>query len=226
MKHRDKMSNGQLQRQYLKYGLDAFEDTEVLELLLSLQLDSLDHQYDARELLNRYGSLSEVIDASVKIVSGYPSLEEYRLGLRLPHEIANKYLSDRLRHMPLLNHPRAVVDYLSHSMRGLQTEHFKVLYLNGRNGLIHDEDISKGTVGHAIVYPREVMRSALEHHASGLIFAHNHSSGNPKPSNDDIRITERLCKAASLFDITVHDHIIIGGNGYFSFQEKGLLTKC
>lgn len=221
------MNNDALHRQYLKHGLSGFEDTEVLELLLSLQLDSVNHEHEARELLHKYGGLSNIIDlAADPRGNGSPLREEYLLGLRLPHDLATYYLRDQLVELPLLDSPQLVIDYLSHSMRGLKVEHFKVLYLNGMNKLILDEDIAQGTVGEAMVYTREVMRSALEHHARGLIFAHNHVSGDPKPSQDDLRITERLSDAAKLFDMTVHDHIIIGGNGYYSFQERGLLAKC
>jgi len=220
------MSVKRLEARVLKEGLHNLEDVEVIELLLKLQLDALDHRYEAQELLDYYGSLSEVIDASADIpFDGSPYKEDYRLALRLPHEIANRYLYDRLRQRPLLNCSDAVVDYLNHSMRGLRTEHFKVLYLNGMNRLITNEDISKGTVNQAIVYPREVVKSALMYNAAGLIFAHNHVSGNLRPSADDVRITERLYNAAKLFDIVVQDHIIIGGDGHFSFADAGLLKK-
>ena len=89
-----------------------------------------------------------------------------------------------------------------------------------------DRERLTAEVGQAVVYPREVMKSALRHSAAGLILAHNHVSGNPKPSQDDLRITERLSNAASLFDIVVHDHILIGGNSYFSFADKGLIQKA
>ena len=221
------MRNGQLQREYLRYGLTAFEDEEALEILLSIQFDSLDHRREAQEFTHKYGSLNNVIDSAVNGGHNHDlSMKEYQLGLRLPHDLATRYLRNRVTESSLLGDPQTVIDYLSHSMNGLKVEHFKVLYLNGRNGLIHDEDISKGTVGQTAVYPREVVRSALEYQASGLIFAHNHVSGDPKPSQDDIRITERLCKAASLFDIIVHDHIVVAGKEHYSFKEEGLMKKC
>ena len=221
------MSGKGLEARFLQNGFNNCEDVEIIELLLRVQLNTLDHRFEAQELLDHYGSLSRVIDAAADTpFDGSPISMDYRLGLRLPHEIANRYLYEKVKYGPPLSSPQEVVDYLSHSMRGLKVEHFKVLYMNGMNRLIDEEDLFKGTVGQAIVYPREVMKSALEHHASGLIIAHNHASGDPKPSTDDLKITGRLSAAAKLFDITVHDHIIIGGNGYFSFQEKGLLTKC
>lgn len=211
---------------FMKHGLATFEDVEVLELLMGLQLDSVNHQYEARTLLNQFSNLSEIIESAAHISTfSSPLIEEYRLALRLPHEIANRYLFDSLKQRPLVGSPESVVDYFTHSMKGLKREHFKVLYLDGMNRLIADEDVSTGTVGQAVVYPREVMKSALRHSAAGLILAHNHVSGNPKPSQDDIRITEKLSNAASLFDIVVHDHILIGGNSYFSFADKGLIQK-
>ena len=220
------MGNTGLVAKFLKNGFYNCEDVEIIELLLRLHLDSLDYRFEAQVLLDHYGSLSKVIDAAADTpFDGSPIRNDYRLGLRLPHEIANRYLFDRLKQRPLVGSPESVVDYLTHSMKGLKREHFKVLYLDGMNRLIADEDVSTGTVGQAMVYPREVMKSALRHSAAGLILAHNHVSGDPKPSQDDIRITEKLSNAASLFDIVVHDHILIGGNSYFSFADKGLIQK-
>ena len=220
------MGNTGLEAKFLKDGFYNCEDVEIIELLLRLHLDTLDHRFEAHELLEHYGSLSGVIDAAADTpFDGSPIRKDYRLGLRLPHEIANRYLHQKIRSGPPLVSPRDVVDYLSHSMRGLKVEHFRVLYLNGMNRLMDEEDLFKGTVGQAIVYPREVMKSALQRNASALIFAHNHASGDPKPSTDDVRITERLSNAASLFDIVVQDHIIIGGSSYFSFADEGLIEK-
>ena len=149
--------------------------------------------------------------------------EDYLFGLRLPHEMANRYLSDKLSQKPIINSSESLVSYLNHSMRGLEIEHFKVIYLNGRNMCMGDEYVSKGTLTTAAIYPREVMKSALKHNAAALIFAHNHPSGNSNPSVDDLTITKRLCEAAKMLEIQVHDHIIIAGNCYYSFADKGLI---
>jgi len=108
-------------------------------------------------------------------------------------------------------------------MRGLKTEHFKVIYLNGRNMVLADKYISKGSLTTAAVYPREVIKSALRYDAAALIFAHNHPSGNPNPSQDDLKLTKKLCDAANLLDIHVHDHIIVAGNEYYSFADSRLV---
>ncbi|MBN4081217.1 DNA repair protein RadC [Caldithrix abyssi] len=208
---------------YMKYGLSVVEDVEIIELLLALDLDSKNHKQEAENLFNKYGSLCELIDASKDLTNVSDLPEQYLFGLRLPHEIANKYLSDKLSQKPIINSAQSLVSYLNHSMRGLKTEHFKILYLNGRNMLMADEYISKGSLTTAAIYPREVMKSALKHNAAALIFAHNHPSGNPNPSQDDLRITKTLCDAANLLEIQVHDHIIVAGKEYYSFADKGLI---
>ena len=108
-------------------------------------------------------------------------------------------------------------------MRGLDREHFRVIYLNGMNSLIGDETLSAGTVNQAMVYPREVVRSALAKNAVSLIIAHNHVSGNPKPSADDVKITCRLKDSCDLVGISLLDHIIIGGDRHYSFAKEGLM---
>ena len=217
--------NDSLRSRFLAFGLNTFEDVEVIELLLGLTVDNRTHRQDAETLVRQYSGLSGIINTAQTGFSNNRIKEEHLFGLRLPYESANRYLYDGLRQRPLMNCAQAVVDYLSHSMRGLKVEHFRVLYLDATNQLIDEEDLSKGTVGQAMVYPREVIKSALEHHASGLIIAHNHPSGNRRPSADDTRITERLSGAASLFDIEVHDHIIVAGESYYSFADAGLLNN-
>ena len=109
-------------------------------------------------------------------------------------------------------------------MRGLEIEIFKVLYLNSQNMLLEQEDVSRGTVNMTAVFTREVIKSAIRHQATALIFAHNHPSGNPSPSKQDREITRELVAAARLMQISVQDHIIIGDGGYFSFAKEGLLN--
>ena len=216
--------NQQLQDKFITYGLKSFEDVEVLELLLGIQLDDKSYQTDAQKLLKHHSSLNEIIDASLEEPNHTPGfLKEYLFGLRFPHELANRYLFQKATEKPILDCADAVLNYLRHSMRGLKKEHFKVLYLNGRNMLMAEKDLAKGTLTNATVYPREVIKSALKNNAAALVFAHNHVSGNPRPSKQDMDITNRLYQAADLFDITVHDHIIIADHQYFSFAESGYL---
>ena len=165
--------NNQLKERFLKYGLYGFDDREALELLLGLRLDRKRHRPQAESLLNRYGSLSSVIDMSLHDPGDLTdSSDGYLLGLRIPHQMPNRYLYEKVKRNRILGCSEAVVNYLNLSMRGLRTEQFKTLYLDAANKLIADEDISNGTISQAIVFPREVIRSALKHDATGLIFFH------------------------------------------------------
>jgi len=120
---------------------------------------------------------------------------------------------------------QAVFDYLFHSMRDLKREIFKVLFLNRKNELILDRDVFFGTLSGSAVYPREIMTLALEHKAAGLVFVHNHPSGDPSPSAEDKRLTRDLVWAAKLLTVQVLDHIIIGNNTYYSFADDGLIKR-
>ena len=122
-----------------------------------------------------------------------------------------------------MNNPTDVIKYLSHTMRGLEKEHFKVLYLNNRNMIVANEDHAKGTVNYVQPYTREILKNALKHNATSLILANNHTSGDPSPSSDDIKFTESVYCGALFLDIALHDHIIIGDNRYYSFEEKGIM---
>lgn len=206
----------------MQYGLKTLNDLEVVELLLGLRLDQNSYRSHAEKLFKNHSTLSDVMDASLNGMGNLSLFKEepYHFGLRLPYEVANRYLFQKAQENPIINSSDAVLDYLKHSMRSLRVEHFKVLYLNGRNMLIKDEDVSKGTLTTAAVYPREVIKSALKYDAAALVFAHNHISGNPRPSQNDIDITNKLCDAADLFDIRVHDHIIVTQDNYFNFSDS------
>ncbi len=205
---------------FLRYGLKDFTDTEAVELMLALQIEARDYSSHAKRLLSEHGTLSAVIDST----NGYNYCNhEQSLGLRLSYELGYRYLRDKLENRLIINNSRTVVDYLGFSMRGLDREHFRVIYLNGMNSLIGDETLSAGTVNQATVYPREVVRSALAKNAVNLIIAHNHVSGNPKPSEDDIKITYRLKDSCDLVGVSVLDHIIIGGDRHYSFANEGLM---
>ena len=126
---------------------------------------------------------------------------------------------------PFYRSSQEVFDYLYHSMRGLNTEVFKVIFLDVQNQVIAVEDLFEGTLTASSVYPREIIKSAIKHNAASLIFAHNHPSGNPAPSESDKEITRDLLLAASVMQIEVLDHIIIGENKYFSFADEGLIEE-
>ena len=121
------------------------------------------------------------------------------------------------------DHPQAVADFYIEDMRHMEQEQLRVMLLNTKNMLIKDVQISKGTVNASIATPREILIEALRYHAVGLILVHNHPSGDPTPSRDDVRLTERVAKACSIIGITLLDHVIIGDNAFISLKEKGML---
>ena len=219
------LENLQLQK-FLKHGLESFEDIEIVELLLSLKTDRRNYWSEAESLFRKYKSLREVLDAPVeelRTVRGYK--EQYLLGLKLPNRVAERYLKTKMRENPIISNYPDVIKYLSHSMRGLEYESFRVLYLNNKNMILADENISNGTIDYVYPNTREILKTALRQNASSLIMVHNHPSGDPAPSQDDLEFTEFLSCGATFMDMKVHDHIIIGDNRYYSFAEKGMIKE-
>ena len=146
-------------------------------------------------------------------------------GIRLVQEVAREFLKEKILEKHICKSSKEVFDYLYHSMRDLRKEIFKVLFLDGKNHIIDIEDLFEGTLNISSVYPREIIKSAIKHNATALIFAHNHPSGSPEPSLSDKEITKDLIEASNTMQIKVLDHIIIGDNRYFSFADEGLIEE-
>lgn len=220
------MSRNQgLEKKFLKYGLSTFENVEILDLLLSLRIDNKSHRALGERLDIHYSTLSEILDESPdELRKVYGFKEQYLLGLYLPHQVANRYLYEKAKEKPIIRSSDAVFDYLKHSMSGLKVEYLKVIFLNGMNSIIANEDMSHGTLNYALVYPREIIKAALKHNAAAMILAHNHPAGNLNPSQEDIKLTRTLRDASKLMDIIVLDHIIIANDKYFSFAESGYMN--
>ena len=216
----------QVKDRMINYGIESFSDIEALSILLSLKTDPRGFHNLAGNLIDCCGSFNGVINAAREGPPAFPNKFNPNIfGLRLPHEITDKYLKTKINTTRYLDNPDNVIEYLKHSMQGLPVEQFRVLYLNGRNQIINEEYQTNGTVCHASVYPREVVKTALRYNSSAMILAHNHPSGNLQPSRDDIKLTDRIYSAAKLFDIAIHDHLIITNNGYFSFADKNLIPN-
>ena len=146
--------------------------------------------------------------------------------VRFIHEVARRFLEDRLTGETYrFSSSSEIFDYLYHSMRDLKKEVFKVLFLNNQNEVLLVEDLFEGSIASSAVYPREVIQRALEVNAAALVFAHNHPSGDPKPSKEDIRITKDLYQAGRIMSIRVLDHLIIGEGKYVSLADKGYIHK-
>ena len=215
-----------LRQKFLMYGLEKLTDDEIVELLLTLATPRRDCKQIARAALNHFGGLPGVLEASVDQLQQVPGIgPKNALGLKLVHEVARKFLRERLVGLDFLSSSREVYDYLLHSLRDLKKEVFNVIYLNGRNEVIQVETLFEGSLTSSAVYPREVIRKGLAHHAAAMVFAHNHPSGDPSPSSQDFAITRDLYLAGKIMGIQVLDHLIIGRNRYYSFADQGHIRK-
>ncbi len=216
-----------LRDRFLEHGLASFTDSEILELLLSFGTPRQDCKLRAREALEHFGSFSGVLEAPLSRLQEVRGIgPKNAFAIKFIHEVARKFLKERVKGRPLVKAAGDVVDYLWHSLSFEHKEIFVVVFLDARNGIITVEEMFQGTLNCSAVYPREVMKRALDLHAASMIFAHNHPSGAIEPSDHDKRITLRLYRAARLFDMNVLDHIIIGRLGdYYSFEEQGLMAS-
>jgi len=213
-----------LRQRFLDGGFERFSDEEVVEFLLTLGTPRGDVKPSARQALKDFGSLSAVLSAPIEKLTEIKGIgPKNALYLKFVHQVAGRYLKDRAEGKPFFGSSQAVFDYLFHSMRDLKREIFKVLFLNRKNELIYDQDVFFGTLTGSAVYPREILTLALERKAAGLVFVHNHPSGEPAPSPEDRKLTRDLIWAARLLSIQVIDHIIIGHNRYYSFADQGLI---
>lgn len=215
-----------LRDRFLKSGLDGFHDYEVVELLLTLGTPRKDCKAAAKAALNRFKSLQGVLDAAPADLCQLPGIGPINLfGLKLVPAVSRRYLQQRLEGKTPLTNSRELFDYLNHTIRDKKRECFVAIYLDAKNRVITDEILFTGTVTASAVYPREVVAAALAHTAAAVIFAHNHPSGDPAPSPDDMAITRKLVQACRLMGITVHEHLIIGSEGYFSFADHGHMAR-
>jgi DNA repair protein RadC len=221
--------NGHRQRlrdRFMTAGLDGFQDYEIIELLLTLGTPRKDCKDAAKAAMAKFKTLQAVIEASPTHLCEIKGIGPKNLfGIKLIKAVADRYFQKKLIHKDPINNSKALFDYLYHSLRDKQREFFKAIFLDSKNRVISTETLSEGSLTSSSVYPREVIQAALNHHAAAVIFAHNHPSGDPKPSQDDISITRQLVFAGRIMGITVHEHIVIGDNRYFSFADHGYINQ-
>jgi len=213
-----------LREKFLKNGLDGFLDYEIIELLLTLGTPRKDCKQSAKDALKKFGSLKAVLEAEpaeLKEIKGIGDNNVF--GLKIAQSVSRRYLADRIIDQDFIRSADEVIDYLKHNLRDKSREVFLVIYLNGRNQILKMEELFQGTLTTSAVYPREVVKRALVNDAAALVFVHNHPSGNPNPSKDDLTITKKLKEAAQAIDVSVHDHLIIAGNDVYSFADHGLI---
>ncbi|MEJ2163899.1 MAG: DNA repair protein RadC [Desulfobacterales bacterium] len=215
-----------MRERFLESGLQGFHDYEVIELLLTLGTPRKDCKDAAKAALARFKTLQGVLEASDHELCEIDGIgPKNSLGLKLIKAMSDRYLEKKLINKNPVNNSKELFDYLYHSIRDKSREYFKIIFLDSRNRIISTETHSKGTLTASSVYPREVVYSAIRHKAAALIFAHNHPSGDPKPSAEDIAITRQLVFAGRVMGITVHEHIIIGDNCYYSFADHGQIAQ-
>jgi len=215
-----------LREKFIKSGLKGFHDYEIIELLLTLGTPRKDCKQPAKEAIRRFKSLRGVLEAPTEGLQQIDGIGPHSaFGMRLVQEVAREFLKEKIIAQPIYKSSQEIFDYLYHSMRDLKKEVFKVIYLNSQNQIIETEDLFEGTLDKSVISPREVMERAIKHNAVSLIFVHNHPSGNPEPSLSDKELTKDLLYAASIMQIKVLDHIIIGNNTYFSFAGEGLIEE-
>jgi len=207
----------------LEKGPESVSDAGLVAILLRSGIRGKDAVVLGRELLHRFGGLRGLLNADREELMRVKGLGTAKISqLLAATEISRRQLKERLLDKTIVRSPKDVMDYLSLCMSGLREEVFKVIYLNKANAVLAVEDLFKGTVDQAAVYPREIIKKALELNASGLIFVHNHPSGDLKPSRQDLSLNERLCAACRAVDLSPLDHLIVGPSGYVSLKEHTL----
>ena len=213
-----------LRARFMEGGATALPDYELLELILFRAIPRQDVKPLARRLIDAFGDFGRVLsapEARLREVTGVGDAVVQEL--KIVEAAAQRLARSKVIHRPVLSSWQALLDYCHTAMAHREVEQFRVLYLDRKNILIADEEQARGTVDHVPVYPREVVKRALEVNASALILVHNHPSGDPTPSEADIAMTDRIRMAADALGIVLHDHLIIGKDTELSFRSSGYL---
>ncbi|HHN67313.1 MAG TPA: JAB domain-containing protein [Thermopetrobacter sp.] len=213
-----------LRRRFRQGGPEALADYEMLELVLFRAIPRRDCKPLAKALIARFGSFADVIAAPPAQLASVPGVGETVITeLKIVEAAALLLSRQQAREKPVFDGWGRLITYLNAAMARLTREEFRVLFLDNKNRLIADEVQNRGTIDHTPVYPREVVRRALELSAASIILAHNHPSGDPTPSRADIEMTKQIVAAAEALAIRVHDHVIIGRDGHASLRALGLI---
>lgn len=203
-------------------GLDAVADYELVELLLFMAIPRRDVKPLAKSLLQRFGSIGGIVSADTDALVAEVG-ESAAVALKTVQAASLLMLREQVMDQPVLSSWDRLLDYCHASMAYRDREQFRILFLDRKNRVIADELQQKGTIDHTPVYPREVVKRALDLQASAIILVHNHPSGDPQPSPADIEMTRRIEEAARPLGVALHDHVIVGRTGYCSFRADGLI---
>jgi len=213
-----------LRERFLSAGGEALPDYEMLELILFMALPRGDAKPLAKRLIARFGSYAEVISAAPDDLRSVEGVGDAVVAsLKTVRDGALRLMQQELIGQPVISSWQALNDYCRAAMAREKNEQFRLFFLNRKNVLIADEVQQRGTVDQTSVYPREVVKRALELGATAIIMVHNHPSGDPEPSPGDVEMTNEVKETAARLGITLHDHVIVGRNGSTSFRSMGLL---
>lgn len=216
--HRDR-----LRERFLKGGLDALAEYEILELILFLALPRRDVKPLAKKLIQTFGSFNGVFHASIRDLVAFGLSENTAIAIKTIEAASFHLMKQDILGQPILNSWAKLLDYVQATMAHEQKENFRLLFLNKKNELIADETQQTGTVDHTPAYPREIVKRALELSATAIILVHNHPSGDSTPSKSDIDMTNAIIAAARPLGIVIHDHLVVSKNGVTSMKNKGLM---
>jgi DNA repair protein RadC len=217
--HRDR-----LRARFAKAGAEGLHDYELLELVLFRAIPRRDVKPLAKDLLQRFGTFAAVISAPIERLQEVAGIsEKVALELKIVQAASIKLAQGKIMGKTTISNWSALLDYCQASMAYHEKELFRILFLDRKNKLIADEIQQEGTIDHTPVYPREVVKRALELGASAIILVHNHPSGDPTPSKADIEMTRKILEAGKPVGISVHDHLVIGAGDHVSFKSLGLI---
>ncbi len=224
--HKGDGHRNRLREKFIESGLSGFHDYEIIELLLTLATPRKDCKNAAKKVLEKFKTLPGVLEASKDELLSVEGIGPKNMfGIKLIKAVSDRFLEKKLLGKELIQNSQDLYNYLYQTLRDKTQECFSVIFLDAKNKVIDSKILFKGTLTESAVYSREVVKVALEQRAAALIFAHNHPSGDPEPSKVDVHITKRLLFACKVVGITVHEHIIIGDNRYFSFADQGHIHR-
>jgi len=212
-----------LRERLLDAGPEGFHDYELIEYLLTLTIPRVDTKPLAKRLLDDFGGIGPLLGASADTLRREGVSEAAIAALKIAHAAALRMLETRIEGQPVLSSWDALGDYLHATMAHRRTEEVRILFLNAKNMLLANEALWQGSVDEASVHVREVIARAIALGATALIIVHNHPSGDPTPSSQDIRLTRDLVEAGRHMKVVVHDHVIIGAHGRTSMRAQGLI---
>lgn len=220
----DADTQNSLRERFVNAGEAAVNDEEMLELILARAIPQRDVKPLARRLIGTFGDFNRVVSASPARLSKVLGVGDATVTeLKIVEAAAHRMAKSAIIHREVLSCWKSLLTYVQTRMAHLETEQFRTLYLDRKNILIADEVSQNGTVDHVPVYPREILKRALELNACAIILVHNHPSGDTAPSAEDIAMTDTIKTGADVMGIIIHDHLIVGKSDPFSFQSHGLL---